>query len=457
MSWLTLREIAHMVRGRLIGDDVRVQSISTDTRTLVLGELFVALRGSQYDGHDIVERDSDLAAAGAMVSRELNTSLPQIMVDDTQLALSRLAEAWRERLDIRVIGLTGSNGKTTVKEMIASILAHKGKVLKTQGNLNNHIGVPLTILSIRPDHDFAVVEMGANHPGEIGGLTDIVEPDVALITNAAAAHLEGFCNLDGVAQAKAEIFNGLNPNGTAIINADDTYASYWRTRVSDHRSLTFGLISAADVYAERAIDNTLSVQTPSGSMNIRLPLKGRHNAINALAAIAATIAVGAGLDQVKLGLESIQPVGGRLVFKTGIRHTRILDDSYNANPASLHAALEVLSISPGEHWVVLGDMGELGDYAESLHQQAGKLARAHGIERLYTVGSFSEAAAFAFGEGAKHYKDLEELLYGLKQDLQHGVNVLIKGSRAMRMDKVVDALVVDELETEKNKGTGNAA
>lgn len=431
-----------MVQGRLVGADVGVDSVSTDTRTLSAGQLFIALRGPRFDGHDFVERNPDLPAAALMVSRQLNTPLPQVLVDDTQLALSRLAEGWRERLDLVMIGLTGSNGKTTVKEMIAAILARKGKVFATPGNLNNHIGVPLTLLSIRSQHDFAVVEMGANNPGEIGGLTDIVQPRIALITNAGPAHLEGFRSLDGVAQAKAEIFNGLGENGIAIINADDAYADYWRHQVRRLSRLSFGLDHPADISGSWHQGQGLNLVTTLGSVDISLPLQGRHNAMNAMAASAAAIAAGASIEHIKAGLEAMHPVNGRLVPKTGIKQAQILDDSYNANPGSFDVALDVLSECSGEQWLVLGDMVELGEFAELLHRQVGERSRARGITRLYAIGSLAKLAVAAFGEGAMHFENADALLRRLKVDLHGGIYVLIKGSRAMHMDKIVANLLV---------------
>jgi UDP-N-acetylmuramoyl-tripeptide--D-alanyl-D-alanine ligase len=444
MNWLNLSEIAEMANGHLVGDDVPITSVSTDTRVLSAGQLFIALRGPRFDGHDCITRESNLPAAGLMVARKLNIPLPQIIVDDTQLALSRLAENWRERLDLTVIGLTGSNGKTTVKEMIAAILAQKGSVFATPGNLNNHIGVPLTLLSIRPEHDFAVVEMGANHPGEIGGLTDIVQPQVALITNAAPAHLEGFLSLDGVAKAKAEIFNGLDERGVAIINADDAYADYWRRKISGVRSMCFGLDHPADVCGSWTEGQDLILSTSKSQFEVRLPLKGRHNAINALAACTVAIAVGAQIKHIKEGLEAMHPVNGRLVAKSGIGHAQILDDSYNANPGSFNAALDVLAQCPGEHWLVLGDMAELGDFAEVFHRQVGEMSRARGVQRLYALGSLTKTAVAAFGTGAIHFNSADDLLQQLISELHTGIYVLVKGSRAMHMDKIVAALLRDE-------------
>ncbi len=444
MSWLTLSHISDMVQGRLLGDDAAVESVSTDTRSLTRQQMFIALSGPRFDGHEFAARDPSLPASGLMVSRVLNSPLPQILVDDTQLALSRLAEAWRERLNLPVVGLTGSNGKTTVKEMIAAILAHKGQVFATRGNLNNHIGVPLTLLSVRPLHDFAVVEMGASHPGEIGGLTDIVHPQVALITNAAPAHLEGFRSLDGVAKAKAEIFNGLNEGGTAVINADDPYADYWFGQTRAFRTMTFGIDCPADVSARWSSDGELIILTPEGHFQMQLPLEGRHNVMNALAAAAASLAVGASVNQISAGLASMKPVAGRLIGKPGIKQALVLDDSYNANPGSFNAALEVLSKRAGELWLVLGDMAELGESAKILHHQAGEIARRYGVARLYAIGALSRVSVAAFGRGATHFDNVQALIRCLKLDLRAGINVLVKGSRSMHMEQVVNALLDQE-------------
>lgn len=443
MSWLSLSQIAHLAQGRLIGADAEVESIVTDTRALSAGQLFVALKGLNFDGHDFIVNAEAARAAGVMVAREVSVSLSQIRVDDTLKALQRLATAWRNRLRLSVIALTGSNGKTTVKEMIAAILAYEGQVSATQGNLNNHIGVPLTLLSIRNHHRYAVVEMGANHPGEIALLTAITRPDIALITNAAAAHLEGFGSIEGVARAKGELFQGLCEDGTAVINADDAYANYWRTVVGRHKCLTFGLDQAADVCAQD-MNGALQVLTPVGEFEVRLPLLGRHNRRNALAATAVAVAAGIGVAAIKTGLESIGQVRGRLVLRQGKRGVRLLDDSYNANPDSVAAALEVLATQPGEQWLVLGDMAELGINGEVLHARAGELARTLGIERLYTLGPLSQAAAAAFGAAGAHFDTHAALINALSAELRTGVTILIKGSRSMRMEKVVEALLADD-------------
>jgi UDP-N-acetylmuramoyl-tripeptide--D-alanyl-D-alanine ligase len=444
VNWLSLSEIAALASGRLVGADAPVQAVTTDTRGIAAGQLFVALRGPKFDGHDFLAQAQAAQAAGALVAREAPVAMPQIVVPDTLAALQSLASGWREQLKLPLIALTGSNGKTTVKEMIANILACEGQVLATRGNLNNHIGVPLSLLAIRRQHAFAVIEMGANHPGEIARLTAIARPDIALITNAAAAHLEGFGSIAGVARAKGEIFQGLRAGGTAIINADDIYADYWRDLNRERRSLSFGLAGPADVRAREIAPALWRVTTPRGEVDIKLSLPGRHNVSNALAAAAVGVAAGVELDSIKAGLEAVKPVHGRLVPRAGAHGARLLDDTYNANPGSLAAAFDVLAAQPGEHWLILGDMAELGAHGAALHAQAGEAARAAGVTRLFALGNLSRAAVIAFGEGAEHFDSHKALADVVIRDLAaapHGVNLLIKGSRSARMERVVEALV----------------
>lgn len=447
MSWLRLSQIADMVGGRLIGADAAIESLTIDSRTLSAGQLFVALRGTNFDGYDFVPQAFAARAGGVLVGRDISAGGSKILVEDTLVALQRLAARWRDALTMPVIALTGSNGKTTVKEMIASVLSREGSVLATRGNLNNHIGVPLTLLSIRPQHAYAVVEMGANHPGEIAALTALVRPDLALITNAAAAHLEGFGSIEGVARSKGEIFQGLCEDGTAIINADDQYADYWRGLNKRHKRLSFGIEHQADVQARALAADQWRVTTPQGEFGVKLRLPGRHNVRNALAAAAVSIAAGVNLIAVKAGLESVRTVRGRLVARAGHYGARLLDDSYNANPSSLAAALDVLTSAPGEHWLVLGDMAELGDNEEVLHQQAGESARRAGVTRLFAVGALSRATVGAFGEGASHFESHAALIGAVIKALDArapgGISVLVKGSRSARMEKVVEALVTD--------------
>jgi UDP-N-acetylmuramoyl-tripeptide--D-alanyl-D-alanine ligase len=451
MLKLSVAQIAQSVGGQLHyatqPESIVCQGISTDTRHLPAGALFVALHGPNFDGHDFLAAAQQQAAA-ALVTHPQPLDLAQIVVPDTLVALGRLAAGWRQRFAGQVIALTGSNGKTTVKEMLASILAAapSATVLATQGNLNNHIGVPLT-LSQLGGQDYAVIEMGANHSGEIATLTRLAQPQVALITNAGPAHLEGFGSLEGVARAKGEIYQGLLPNGIAVINADDRYADYWRELNAQRRCLTFGLQPSAQVWAEVLAPQCLRLHIAHQSTEIRLPLPGRHNVLNALAAAAAAHALGVDLTQIQTGLQHIQPVAGRLQCCTGPRGSVLLNDTYNANPASLQAGLAALLEYPGPHWLVLGDMAELGVEAEALHALVGQQAREQGIQRLFTLGVLSQAASRAFGSNGQHYLTLQPLLTALQQAVQHSKlapYILIKGSRSMRMERVVEALSAQE-------------
>ncbi|WJW75012.1 UDP-N-acetylmuramoyl-tripeptide--D-alanyl-D-alanine ligase [Thiohalobacter sp. IOR34] len=446
MMSMQLSEAAGLLGADLVGADVRFAGVSTDSRSLEPGNLFVALVGERFDGHAYLQQAAERGAAAAAVSRELNPVLPLLRVADTRRALGELAGHWRRRFDLPLVAVTGSNGKTTVKEMTAAILGVGRRVLATRGNLNNDIGVPLTLFRLDGRHQAAVIEMGANHPGEIALLTGIAAPSVALITNAAPAHLAGFGDLAGVAEAKGEIFAGLGPHGVAVINADDRFAPRWRALAAGHEILDFGLEAPAAVSADwRPVEagSELRLRTPQGRVELRLPLPGRHNVMNALAATAAALAAGAGLDEVQQGLSGLRAVAGRLRFLAGRQGARLIDDSYNANPASLGAALEVLRAQPGEHWLVLGEMGELGGDARALHAEAGRQARASGVSRLFGLGPLAAEAVRAFGAGARMYDALDALLEDLGAALDPDKTVLVKGSRSMRMERVVEALAAE--------------
>lgn len=440
---MRLQEAAEILGSRWAGEDVLLRGISTDTRTLQAGQLFVALHGPHFDGHDYLAEAKAKGAAACMVERPV-ANCPALIVSDTRLALGKLARAWRRHFNIPLVAVTGSNGKTTVKEMLASILGQQGETLATRGNLNNDIGVPLTLFGLDAQHTSAVVEMGANHAGEIAYLTQMAEPDVAIITNAAPAHLEGFGSLEGVANAKGEIFQGLKEQGTAIINADDQFAPLWRELAKNRNQRTFGLHQPADITAHwQAGDRGSQVQvtTPVGDVQFDLALLGEHNVMNALAAIAAAQAAGMPLAAIKAGLECMQPVPGRLQLKMGFNGSRIIDDTYNANPASLEAAIQVLAGFAGKQILVLGDMGELGEEAISLHAEAGRVAKSGGIDALYAVGAMAKAAAEAFGKGAHYYDDQETAIAALHSALTPNITVLLKGSRLSHMERVVDALL----------------
>lgn len=451
-AWTPIRlsEAAHWLAGRRIGADVAFTTVSTDSRRLPAGALFVALTGPRFDGHDFLAAARAQGACAALVSRPVDDPLPQLQVADTQRALGRLAAHWRQRFTRPLIALTGSNGKTTLKEMIAAILRQRGPVLATEGNLNNEIGAPLTLLRLNGDQAYAVVELGANHPGEIAYLTDLVRPEVAIVNNAGPCHLEGFGDVAGVARAKGEIFQGLGPKGVAVINRDDPYADYWMSLNVGRRSVDFSLERPAAVRGEvlDAVTNRLRI-TAAGAgdaIELTLPLPGRHNARNALAATAATLAVGATLAEAQRGLAGLRGVGGRMEPLPGRHGGVVIHDAYNANPASLAAALEALSQRPEPKWLVLGDMWELGATAEALHAQSGQVARAAGFEQLYGLGPHSQAAVAAFGRQGAHFADPVALIAALESDLDRAgqpVVVLVKGSRGMRMERVVAALTAE--------------
>lgn len=445
MSGTTLGMLARTTIGRLTGADVAFNGVSTDTRKLRAGELFVALSGPHFDGHAFISAARSLGAAGALVGREVKEALPQVVVDDPLTALGVFAKAWRMQFAIPLVALTGSNGKTTTKEMIASILGQRGPVLSTRGNLNNHIGVPLTLLELEAAHWAAVVEMGANHAGEIAYLADLAVPTVGLITNAGPSHLEGFGTVAGVAKAKGEIYEALRQDGCAIINANDAYAPLWRELAGKRRRVEFGVdvdadfqVASADIECEAGGEQRFILNCAVGRHEIRLPLAGRHNVVNALAATAAATAAGASMTDVVKGLATARSVGSRLRVVNLANGARVVDDTYNANPASLQAALQAVQSS--RLWLVLGDMGELGPSASALHGQAGEGARAAGVERMFSLGKLSAHATDAFGTGAEHFEDISELTECVIGSLEPGVTVLVKGSRSMRMERIVAAL-----------------
>jgi UDP-N-acetylmuramoyl-tripeptide--D-alanyl-D-alanine ligase len=447
----TLSETADILKGQLLGADATFSSVSTDSRNLQPGQLFVALSGPNFDGHDYIPQARQAGAAAAMVQRELETDLPCVQVADTLKGLGQLASAWRFRSPARVAAVTGSNGKTTVKEMLAAILECRGTVLATRGNLNNDIGMPLTLLRLQ-DEEYAVVEMGANHPGEISYLTGIARPDIALITNAGRAHLEGFGSVEGVARAKGEIAEGLDANGTFVINADDAYFELWQELAGPGKVRSFGLDSAADVsvaggqprseWRSDGFYNCFHVRTPEGEFDVELGLAGRHNCRNALAAIAVAGLMGASTEDMRRGLSRVRPVAGRLNPMLGRGGVYLIDDSYNANPDSVSAAIEVLAgcadIATGRRFLVLGELAELGGGEEQIYRQLGDLAASSGIERLYAVGAAADAAE-AFGTGGRGFRDQEQLVTTLNEELGSGDMVLVKGSRKAGMEAVIHA------------------
>jgi len=447
---LSLAEIAQITNGRICGqvdDELEskvIDGLSTDTRTLQAGNLFVVLRGEKFDAHEFVEQGDAKQATAVLLEREVKTSCIQIVVQDTYVALQQLAVAWRKKFTIPVIGITGSNGKTSVKEFIKAILSTQGEVLATLGNLNNHIGVPLTLARLNAGHNFAVIEMGANHAGEIATLTRLVDPHLGVITNIGPAHLEGFGSLQGVAAAKAELYENLNPQGIAVVNADEPYVDSWQQAIAEKMQLSFALEKNADVRGKQIDLSLAEITTPVGDFRVELQILGQHALYNALAATAVCVGLGVDLEDIKQGLESTKPVPGRLVRLKGIADSRILDDSYNANPASLFAALDAQRQEPGERWLVLGDMGELGDDSISLHEKAGILAKEYGISRLFAVGDLSANAVKTFGAGATHFVSHAELIEKLQSELYKEICVLVKGSRAMQLEQVVKAIRMHE-------------
>jgi UDP-N-acetylmuramoyl-tripeptide--D-alanyl-D-alanine ligase len=459
----SLGAAAAVLDGRLLGSDVAFGEVSTDTRSLQPGSLFVALQGPNFDGHDFVEQAREAGAVAALVSRKLDITLPQLLVADTRLALGQLARAWRNRFDIPLIAVTGSNGKTTVKEMIAAILSTQAETLVTRGNLNNDIGVPLTLLRLDDHHRYAVIEMGANHPGEIAYLCGLASPLVSLVNNVNPAHLEGFGDLDGVARAKGEIYENLQADGIAVINADERYADSWSASLQDRSRISFAMQHAADVTADPATINSqlvtdepvrfetrFRVHTPVEDFMVHLPQAGEHNVMNALAAITVATALGVPAEAIQQGLAGMQGVKGRLQPLRGKQRRIIIDDTYNANPGSLTAALQVLGKCSSPRYLVLGDMGELGTDAASMHFYVGVQAQAAELDGLYCLGEYSQQAAAAFGEDGKHFTDQAVLIEALLDQLPAAATVLVKGSRFMHMERVVQALSAGNAAGEDN-------
>jgi UDP-N-acetylmuramoyl-tripeptide--D-alanyl-D-alanine ligase len=452
--WLS--EAAHAVNGRLIGADAEFTGVSTDSRAIHLGELFVALRGERFDGHEYAAECLHDGAVAAMVDERWVTRVGQgtwLVVSDTRLALGALAASWRDKFVLPVAAVTGSNGKTTVKEMLAAILREAGGsdglVLATQGNLNNDIGLPQTLFRLEVAHRYAVLEMGMNHPGEIAYLTRIAKPTVALINNALPAHLEGLGSVGGVAHAKGEIFQGLVDGGTAVIYADDAYAGLWRQLAAPHRVLTFGLQQPADVtagYWLMADGAQINLKTPQGEVPLKLPAAGLHNVHNALAAATAALAMEVPLAAIVAGLQNFVGAKGRLQRKVGAGGCTLIDDTYNANPASMRAAIDVLAACNGQRILVLGDMGELGADAAQLHGEIGRYAHSAGVERVLTLGELSREYC------GQHFDTPETLVAELKPRLNPNTTVLVKGSRFMRMERVVALL-----SAESDKGDPHAA
>jgi UDP-N-acetylmuramoyl-tripeptide--D-alanyl-D-alanine ligase len=439
---------------RTAADRLRFHSVSTDSRNIDQGALFIALRGDRFDGHAFIGAVGERGAVAAIVDEESvqslaaqkDLSLVLIIVADTRRALGRLAAYWRGKFDIPLIAVTGSNGKTTVKEMIAAILrAHYGSehTLSTAGNFNNDIGLPLTLLRLRTGHTCAVVEIGMNHPGETRELAAIARPTVALINNAQREHQEFMTSVEEVAREHGSLFESLAENGVAVINADDDYAAYWRGLNAGRTIRDFGVDHPAAVhgnYQFRDFGSEIVLTAPEGGTRFELGVAGLHNVRNAMAAAAAATAAGASLDAVAAGLSSFAAVKGRLQRKASRNGAVVIDDTYNANPDSVRAAIDVLALCPSLRVLVLGDMGEVGEAGPAFHREIGTHARTRGIDRLVTLGDMTTHATAAFGEHGLHAASFEELLQAVRSSDRPGTTYLVKGSRFMRMERAVEAL-----------------
>jgi len=446
---LQLSDIAIAVQGELTGADITVNGVGIDTRSLQAGDLYVAIKGKQFDGHDFVDKAQQVGAIAILVEKQTNTHLPQIVVKDSRLALAELAGFWRNQLAVKLVGVTGSNGKTTVKEMIAAILATQGETLFTQGNLNNDIGVPLTLLKLNVSHRYAVIEMGANHPREIAYTSQYAQPQVSVITNVGAAHIEGFGDIQGVAKTKGEIIENLAADGVAVINRDDAFYGFWCDLAKSRKTVAFGLSNQADLWAE----NIRTELQSNGYVTefdlkiagcedlvIKLNLAGEHNVKNALAAIAAALQFDVDLQDIKRGLETVKPVIGRMQPLRGRKGNLIIDDTYNANPSSLNAALAVLK--PNQtNWLILGAFGELGADSAEIHRQMGDSIKAMPVQRLFAVGALAKYSVEAFGDGGQYFETQQQLIAALDEAVTGQETLLVKGSRSQKMENVVAAMV----------------
>ncbi|WP_371196355.1 UDP-N-acetylmuramoyl-tripeptide--D-alanyl-D-alanine ligase [Glaciecola sp. SC05] len=456
MIEVSLDWIANAVEGQISTQSVKdmlVNAVSTDTRSLQRGDLFIALVGDNFNGHDYISKAIERGASAVVVSQVVDCPLPLIRVSDTTKALGMLAAAVRAVVNPKTIGITGSSGKTTVKEMVASILAQKGKVLATKGNFNNEIGVPLTLLELKPEHEFAVIEMGANHQGEIDYTTMLVKPDAATIVNAAPAHLQGFGSLFGVARAKSEIFKGLSHVGVAVLNTDSQFYEFWQGKSSGHKAVTFspdseaGDFHATDMFSNSEGCGEFELVSPVGKVAIRLRVPGAHNIGNAVLAAALSMQVGASLADVQKGLFEMRAVSGRLNVKSVTSQIRVIDDSYNANVASVKAAIDLLVSYVGPKILVFGDMGELGDQTQMYHQQIGEYAQEKGVDALLSIGQFSHHASQVLAQTGKHCEDISHIMRQLSLLINASIsanktpiNILVKGSRSAKMERVVQAI-----------------
>jgi len=442
-----LSEAARMLGVPFDGADAEVLRVSTDSRAIQPGDLFIALRGEKFDGGAFAAQALRQGAVGVVLDHQHASDIaPALRVDDTRLALGKLAAAWRARFTLPLVAITGSNGKTTVKEMLAAILRVEAgadaAVLNTEGNLNNDIGLPLMLLRLRDTHQFAVLEMGMNHAGEIDYLTRLAQPDVAVVINALTAHIGFLGSVEAIARAKGEIFAGLSASGIAVFNADDPHAELWREQNAQRPVVDFGLVAPSKVrghFEQTSFGSALTIVLPNGTLEVTLQVPGEHNVMNALAAAAAACALDIGHGSIVAGLSGFTGVKGRLQRKPALHGSIFIDDTYNANPDSVKAALAVLAQQPGTRLLVLGDMGELGQDAAAMHAQIGLAARAAGVDRLLALGDLTKETVGAFGAGAMHFERIQELLAELENALTPDTTVLVKGSRFMQMERVVNS------------------
>lgn len=443
---ILLAELATLLGCEISAANCEVTGTAIDSRKVGSGSLFIALKGEQVDGHNYIKTARLAGASAALVASRQDDELPQLVVDDVVKAFGEIAIYWRAQSRAKVVAITGSNGKTTVKEMVATIARQCGTVIATEGNLNNELGVPLTLTRLDNSTDYAVIEMGANHAGEIAQLVAMANPDVAIINNVAAAHLEGFGSIGGVATAKAEIYAGLNKQATAIVNNDMPYVADWQQQLAGKKVISFALENTADITAQNLqLDPDCShfmVKLDDEFYLINLPLPGLHNVANALAAIAVTRSLNIPATAIVQGLSAMASVPHRLQLRSGVNQSQLIDDTYNANPGSYLKALQVLNSFNSQHWLVLGDFAELGEDSLAIHAQMGSDAKKSGVSRLWTIGEQSQSATNTYGEGAQHFDTVSALQQQLENELNDGVTCLLKGSRFMQLDKLADALAV---------------
>ena len=461
MFRLPLSVCAAELDAQLKGDDLDLANVSIDTRTLNPGDVYVAIRGDQFDGHRFIN-DAVLKGASAIVAEASfdvdaqgiaseGGAIPVLQVANTRHALGGIASLWAQGHQVPTIAVTGSNGKTSVKEMLASILGQQGPALSTKGNLNNDIGVPLTLLSLRDEHRYAVIEMGANHVGEINALSAMVQPDVAVVTNIGAAHIEGFGSVEAIAQAKGEIFSGVSNGGFAVVNIDDHFAPQLRDAADGLSIRTFGFGDDADVRgveqhqasAKSSGRSSFQMKTLDQTWSTPFSLLGRHNVMNALAATAAAQCLDIQRESIVAGLKAMEAVAGRLQLVIGIESSTVINDSYNANPTSAKAAIDVLADFSGDRHLVLGNMAELGENANRLHAEVGEYAKERGVDHVWTIGDLAEHTSTAFGRG-HHFFSQAELLLAIESNLTAASTVLVKGSRSSKMEMVVRALTAPD-------------